>query len=309
MGHVSCRFSAPGSVMLMGEHAVLNGSRSICCAIDRRIRLSAEAQDERSISIRSGLGAFETSLDHPDPNPEFEFVVRAFANMADQLRCGVSVEIESDLPETVGLGSSAAVTVCACAAARKLSGMDCDPGLVMDQAIAVVRGVQGRASGADCAASALGGVLGYRMDPPEVCRIANRHPLALVYSGYKRKTAEVIDLVDDRHRIFPEGYNKLFELVNEVVGEGLQAFEDGDWDRLGFLIDFNHGLMESMGVCDAGLSAIVHALRGCKGVLGAKISGSGLGDCAVALGSVPENCVVAGEIIEIEIAEEGLLAC
>ena len=48
----------------------------------------------------------------------------------------------------------------------------------------------------------------------------------------------------------------------------------------------NHTLMEALGVNDENLDRIVSALREEPNILGAKTSGSGLGDCAVGLGWV-----------------------
>jgi mevalonate kinase len=293
--------------MLMGEHAVLNGARAICCAVNRRVTVTAEIQQERRIDISSALGEFRTSLDNPETDPSFAFVLQACSAMAEELPGGVKLLIESEMSTTLGLGSSAAVTVAACAALRALAGRDCAPPLLFDQALAVVRAVQGRASGADCAASALGGMVGYRMDPRELWRLEQACPISLVYSGYKRKTAEVVELVRARQAEFPEGFNKLYELVHETVSEALRAVEDGDWARLGMLIDFNHGLMESLGVCDPTLARIVHELRACEGVWGAKISGSGLGDCALALGIPHAAAALSGERVDVAIDESGVL--
>lgn len=305
MGHASFKVSAPGSLMLMGEHAVLNGSRCIVCAVNRRISIACSAINDRKIEIQSKLGAFESPLDNPEPESPFQFAVMAVAHLKDALPGGISLKIESDIPETVGLASSAAVTVASCGAARRLAGLDCSPELVLDASISVVQSVQGRASGADVAAAALGGVLGYRMEPREIFRIEKTFPLALVYSGYKRPTPEVIEIVETRRQQFPEEFNVLYELVHSTVTEALQAIEIEDWRRLGTLMNFNHGLMDAMGVNNADLAKIVFALRRCADIEGAKISGAGLGDCVVGLGK-PNSSDLGGELINVELTTKGL---
>lgn len=293
--------------MLMGEHSVLQGGRALSAAVNRRVTVLLRRRPERRISIESSLGQIETSLDNPEYGGKFDFVLRALGRIADHMEEGISAEICSDIPATVGLGSSAAVTVATCAAARALAGLESSRGLVMDEAVSVVRAVQGKASGADCAASVWGGAVGYRIDPLECVPLDRDCPLTLVYCGYKRKTAEVIELVGQRRRLFAEGFNKLDELVSMTVSEGIAAFAGGQWERLGFLMDFNHGLMESMGVANRDLARIVHRLRAQEGILGAKISGSGLGDCAVALGTPPANADLGGERIEVEIDRKGVV--
>lgn len=302
----SFKVSVPGSVMLMGEHAVLRGSRCICAAIARRIEISVEPLVERNLQIESELGNLTVPLDCLDPKPPFEFLLAAFRRFAADMNHGLRIRIDSDIPSDVGFGSSAAVTVAAVAVGCRLAGRECSPRTAIDHALSAVRDVQGRASGADCAASALGGIVGYRMEPFELSPVERSFPLTLVYCGYKRKTAEVIGLVDERASAFKEGFIKLNELVHLSVNEALQAIEEDDWERVGFLMDFNQGLMESMGVCNADLSSILHPLRAAKDILGAKISGSGMGDCVVGLGRASRDLDLQHKVFHIDIAEEGL---
>ncbi len=291
--------------MLMGEHAVLNGSRCIVCAVNRRISITCSAINDRKIAIQSKLGVFETSLDNPEPEPPFQFVIAAVAQVKDALPGGIRLNIKSDIPETVGLASSAAVTVAACAAARKLAKLNCEPELVLDASISAVRAIQGQASGADTAAATFGGVLGYRMEPREILRIDRIFPITLVYTGYKRPTPEVIGIVESHRQRFPEEFNVLYELVHSIVNEALQAIENEDWRRLGALMNFNQGLMDAMGVSNADLAKIVFALRRCAQINGAKISGAGLGDCVVGLGK-PNNSDIGGKLINVELTKKGL---
>ena len=50
--------SAPGSLMLMGEHAVLHGKKALVCAIDQRISVSLTPREDARISIVSALGEY-----------------------------------------------------------------------------------------------------------------------------------------------------------------------------------------------------------------------------------------------------------
>jgi len=291
--------------MLMGEHAVLDGSRCIVSAINKRVAVTCNPIEDRRIVIDSALGHFETDLDEPELKPPFDFATAAIAHLNEEIPGGVELEIKSEIDSKVGLGSSAAVVAAASAIARRLAGLQCAPKLVMEHALSVIRFIQGRGSGADVAASTIGGVIGYRMDPREIFEFDNCIPLTLVYCGYKRPTPEVIDLVRDHKKKFPEGFIALYELLNATVTEALEAIEKEDWHRLGFLANFNQGLMESMGVNNADLSRIVYALRESPGIYGAKISGSGLGDCVIGIGTTSTK-ELAGEVIEIAPSKTGL---
>ena len=48
--------SAPGKVILFGEHFVVYGVKAILCAINKRIMVTAEKSEENKIFIKSNIG-------------------------------------------------------------------------------------------------------------------------------------------------------------------------------------------------------------------------------------------------------------
>lgn len=291
--------------MLMGEHAVLKGSRSVVAALDKRITITCTSTENRQLELESGLGNMVTSLDTPSPPPALQFATAAVSKFSDRIPHGVRIRIASDIPTDTGLGSSAAVTVACLAAARKMAGFDWEEKALIQSATEVVRSIQGKASGADLAAATVGGVIGYRSEPLEFFQVAQQIPIALVYCGYKRKTSEVIEWVDKRWEKHPEELNLLYELVHRTVTRALGFLESGDMEEAGKLMDFNQGLMDAMGVNNADLSNLIFHLRESEEIYGAKISGSGLGDCVIGLGS-KEGLETNGEILDVAASERGL---
>ncbi len=61
----------------------------------------------------------------------------------------------------------------------------------------------------------------------------------------------------------------------------------GDWVRLGWLANTQQGLMEALGLNTPELDRLLHCMRSCRGIHGAKISGAGRGDCVVGVGETP----------------------
>ncbi len=278
------RASAPGSLMLFGEHAVLHGKRALVCAVTSRLTVRLGPRTDRRVCIESALGRHETSLDAPEPSIPFRFVMAALAHGLAGLPGGFDLAIDSEFSPTVGLGSSAAVTVATLAALDAHAGRTTDREALVRAAREVIRRVQGAGSGADAAASVFGGIVAYRADPMAIRRIAQAPPLTLVYSGAKTPTPEVIRRVESARAAMPAVFNAIYEAMNRVAEEATAAIEQANWTRTGALMNVAQGLMDAIGVNDAALSSIVHALRADPAVLGAKISGSGLGDCVVALG-------------------------
>lgn len=275
MNKVSICASAPGSLMLLGEHAVLHGRRALVCAIDQRMRVSRAPLAEPLLKIDSALGRYQAPLTDLTDHPNFRFVLDVVRQY--QPTEGLALTIDSDFSSEIGFGSSAAVTV---ATHAVMLGPGLDLGDLFDRALATVHRVQGRGSGADLAASVWGGVVAYRADPLEVHPLRESFPLTAVYSGGKMKTADVIRLVEERRALQPAYYEKIFDRMDQGVGEVVDRFSE-----LARALRFNQALMEEMGLCNAALGEIVHRFRAHR--IPAKISGSGLGDCAIGLGGFP----------------------
>ena len=60
--------------------------------------------------------------------------------------------------------------------------------------------------------------------------------------------------------------------------------EQENWLALGRMMNIQQGVMNALGVSTPLLNQLVDALKVLPGIYGAKISGSGLGDCIIGLG-------------------------
>lgn len=292
--------------MLLGEHAVLHGRLSLVAAVSQRLTVSLTPRPDSRVEIVSALGRYEGELGRLAPHPDFRFVLKAIEKEQAQLRHGFTLSVVSDFSHTIGFGSSAAVTVATIGALMALRGQEPDPAAAFARALEIVREVQGLGSGADVAASVYGGIVAYRAKPLDIQPLAERHPLTAVYSGSKRPTPEVVNLVARRGRQFPHMFEDIFDLMERCSMDAFEAIQLRDWPLFGQILNIGQGLMDAIGVNTAALSAIVYALRADPGILGAKISGSGLGDCAIALGR-PQAADFPHAFIPVDVAERGLV--
>ena len=277
--------SAPGSLMLMGEHAVLRGQPAIVCAISKRMKIKLTPRDDGEIVLHSALGEHETTLKELAPSDSFRFVLGAIRANREGLEQGFELDIKSEMSHQMGLGSSAAVTVATLAALVGAQGRTPDPRLLLEQGAQVIRKVQGGVgSGADVAASTYGGCLRFYADPQEVVKLPTSPQLTVLYSGSKMPTPEVIAVVAEKRKKQPEVFAKLDTMIGELVKRAFEAAAHDDWAAMGELMNVNQGLMDALGVNNAKLAELVFALRADPKIHGSKISGSGLGDCVVGLG-------------------------
>jgi len=297
--------SAPGSLMLLGEHAVLHGHRAVATTLSPRIKVILRTRADRTLNIFSRLGEYSSEVSELRPRPPFEFLLTAVSTHSDAFETGVDIHVASDFSERVGLGSSAAVTVATHAAV--LAWLGCETGVerLFDLALNTIHTVQGLGSGADAAASIWGGTVAYRQAPRDIRRLSTLCPLTVVYSGGKCPTPEVVARVQELRRQNRELYDTLFAAIGRIVDTSIEPLEREDWPALGRLFNIHQGLLDALGVNNATLAAIAYALRAQDGIFGSKISGAGLGDCVIGLGAARSG-ITAYEVLDIETTNTGV---
>jgi mevalonate kinase len=300
--------------MLLGEHAVLHGRRALVCAINKRMTVSLSQINKPILRIVSDLGTYETPLGELTDHPDFRFVLDAVRQYP--LKQGIELKIESEFSSDIGFGSSAAVTVATHAAFMRGQSLNIDengkvknqgltphegltPQELFKRSLATIHRVQGRGSGADVAASVFGGVVAYRAEPLEIIQLKESFPLTAVYSGSKMKTAAVIRYLEERRALNPDYFERIFDRMDASVGEVI-----ADFPTLGRNLILNQKLMEEMGLCNDALAEIIQNFQTLDSSEArkasppwwrgndqrewqtpAKISGSGLGDCVIGLGT------------------------
>lgn len=285
------KIKVPGSLMLFGEHAVLHGSLAIVYAVKRYITVTLTPRLDEFINIKSNLlGNFRLKITNFKIQAPWELVLTAIASQLKKLPNGFNLIIESDFSAQIGLGSSAAVVVAIIKVLKQwLEGHDKNAIAVVKAARKVIRAVQGVGSGADVAASVFGGVISYQMQPLAINRLLSELPLVAVYSGNKVPTKKVIQKVNLIQAQHTKIFKSIFAAIDNCTRSALIAIHNKDWQKLGQLMNIHQGLQDAIGVNNSILSELIFSLRQNPNIYGAKISGSGLGDCVIGLGTLPTN--------------------
>lgn len=293
--------SAPGSLMLLGEYAVLHDYPAVVCAIDKRISVIIEPTDSDEIEIISSLGSHTTTLKTIDVVAPFTFVLATLKLFQKRLPSGCKISITSEFSHEVGFASSAAVTVATLAALTAWLDVSYSPLESILLARNVIQSVQGMGSGADVAACTLGGVVAYRMQPLSADRISDDIPLTVIYSGNKTPTVDAITHVNQVFAKHKHLYKKILQAIGECAAEGMEAVKKNDLKSLGHVMNIQQGLMHALQVSTPQLQSICDFLDTSPDILGAKISGSGLGDCVVGLGHAKNV-----EQISVNVSDKGI---
>ena len=272
--------------MLMGEHAVLAGHPAIVVAMDTFMQVSLTPRDDKRIEIQSALGELSLPIDKISPIKPFEFVLEAIR--AWPITEGFTLNIQSDFSHTVGLGSSAAVTVCTHHVIADFQNTPIDKQSLFEKSLATVHAVQGRGSGADIAASVYGGIVSYQLTPEPIITPLTSKPLpvTLIYSGSKTPTPEVLAYVENRFKNKPDTLAEIYQRIGNLSEKAIQAIKDNNLVSLGKLMKSQQSAMVDLGVCNDALSSLYQNALSDPSCLGAKISGSGLGDCLITLNTI-----------------------
>lgn len=305
MAHRKVVSSAPGKLMLYGEHAVVYGSPCIVTAVDQRVRVSIEPNGEGEIHVSSpnvGLDEYHKKInrlgkdDLPKSMAFVEMLVKRFYDKY-KVKDGIRISTESDFSTQFGFGSSAAVVSALTLALSKYFEHKMEKRDIFEMAYQAVLDVQGVGSGFDVAASVYGGTLYYVTPGTIIENIFNGNlPMVVGYTGVKADTPTLIRQVAELKRN-EKWVDSVFGDIKDLVNEAKIKFVKNDFVRLGKLMNKNQKLLSTLNVSSVELDKMI---KGCKdsGAHGAKLSGAGGGDCMIAFVSEESRDKVISSIKE-----------
>ena len=251
--------SAPGKVILLGEHAVVFGHRAIAAAVS--------LQTTVTVYRRPGPSRVEeTSIQDP----------RLASALATEVAAdGIGVRIRSDVPVGCGMGSSAALAIAVVRAMTRLEGREASLRELVDRGFALERVFHGNPSGLDHTVSASGGALLFRKGAPaEELRVKKPLRLVIANTGTPSNTAQMVEGVRRRNPA------ELLMRLGALVEMAAAAISRGD--PIGGYLNDAHRCLRLMGVSTPQLDELCRAMEA-AGSKGAKLSGAGGGGIAIAL--------------------------
>lgn len=313
--------SAPGKLMLFGEHAVVYGYPCIATAVDQRMKATLTRLEELVFELEASdvdVGGYKktlTEIGKGDIPKGAKFVEIALKNFFQNhpIKGGVRLETSSEFSSQFGFGSSSASTVCAIKAFSELFGAKLSQKEMFDISYKTVLDIQGKGSGFDVAAAIYGGTFyfvtgGKVIEPLEIKELQ----LIVGYTGVKADTTTLIKQVAEKKDKNPEKVERIFQAIAKLVNEAKQKMLEGDWGRVGKLMDFNQEYLRDLGVSSEKLEAMISAAKK-AGAWGAKLSGAGGGDCMIALApSVKREAVrkaieeAGGQVIDVRANAQGV---
>ena len=280
--------SAPGKVILCGEHAVVFGQPALALPV-HQVQAKAtvtEIRDEKrgrilihapDIQFTRWMHEIETD------NPLLRVVQLTLEKMDLHDQHALKIEIQSSIPIASGMGSSAAISIAIIRALSQHLGSLLPPEQQSQIAFEVEIIHHGTPSGIDNTVVAFEKPIYFvREEEPIPFEIGASFYLVIADSGIASPTSEAVAKVRERWSKEKAYYEALFDQIGFISHSALRAIKAGQIHVLGSLLNHNQLLLDTLGVNSPELERLIQvALK--SGALGAKLSGAGLGGNMIAL--------------------------
>jgi mevalonate kinase len=280
--------SAPGKIILFGEHAVVYGYSAIAVPVTQvsaKVTLTPNIHGEPGLVLIDApdirLESDLTSL--PDTNPIKAAIHGLLAHLKTDHIPACTLKIKSTIPVASGLGSGAAVSVAIIRVLAGFLGERLPDETVSRLAFEVEKIHHGTPSGIDNTVITYQKPVYFTKDHPiETFRITSPFHIVIGDTGIASPTIDTVGDVRAAWQADPPRFNCLFTAINSITKTARQTIEGGYPERLGPLMDENHQLLREMGVSSPALERLVEAAKA-AGASGAKLSGGGRGGNMIAL--------------------------
>lgn len=308
--------------MLAGEYVVLDGALALVAAVGRRA--TANWAPARNDSRLIGRNSAETGPLPPEALLARTLAERRLHPVPHALTLDVSALRSGD--RKLGLGSSAAGAAAVAGAVFAFAGRDITrPDVrreVLDVALEGHQTVAPQGSGADVAASVLGGFVRFRrLDAERVEAEPTPWPIDLharvVWTGTEARTSELVARVRELEASNPSTYADRMGTLRAASEAMVEAFTAGDARRVVEATGTHHRAMAALGdaagapIVESRLEQVAELARAAGGA--AKPSGAGGGDVSIAFfaddsatESFDDQCRNAGLTpVELRLGAEG----
>ena len=274
-----------GKIILLGEHSVVYGRHAIAVPAPVNIRTKVQDTEDEILLMIPSWGV-EYRLDkNPEKRQSFEKPAGLILDQMGLSKKGMKIEVFSDIPRGMGLGGSAAIAVSIIKALNNHFKLALNQDEINQMALESEKIAHGNPSGIDNTMATYGHPLIFRNgDNPliEPLNINETFSILVGFSSTEGLTAKTVGIVRDLWKKNPGVYEKIFDEIDSLALQSIQAIQNNDFELLGQLMNINHGLLNTLQVSTPELERLIMIARE-SGALGAKLTGGGGGGAVIAL--------------------------
>ena len=274
-----------GKIILLGEHSVVYGRHAVAVPAPVNIRTKVQDTEDEILLMIPSWGV-EYRLDkNPEKRQSFEKPAGLILDQMGLSKQGMKIEVFSDIPRGMGLGGSAAIAVSIIKALNNHFKLALNQDEINQMALESEKIAHGNPSGIDNTMATYGHPLIFRNgDNPliEPLNINETFSILIGFSSTEGLTAKTVGIVRDLWKKNPGVYEKIFDEIDSLALQSIQAIQNNDFELLGQLMNINHGLLNTLQVSTPELERLIMIARE-SGALGAKLTGGGGGGAVIAL--------------------------
>jgi mevalonate kinase len=308
--------SAPGKIILFGEHAVVHGQPAIAVPLSAvQVTVTAEivapgggltihAPDVgAALQLSSGSSVFAYTPDAETPyTAHYDALVYPIQVALEALHSTLPdmiLTVRSTIPIASGLGSGAALAAAMIRAVAFAVGHPIDNDTLNPLVYEVEKHHHGTPSGIDNTVIVYQTPVYFVRDQPiETFRIAHPFTVIVADTGHASPTKIAVSDVRQLYEREPGRIGAIFARIGAITRAARAIIESAtieSTESLGPLMDENHALLCDLTVSSPDLDRLCAAARA-SGALGAKLSGAGRGGNMIAL-VTPEHARSVSEAL------------
>lgn len=295
--------SAPGKIILFGEHAVVYGRPAIAVPLTevqaRAALVPAEARTGFRI-LAPDLGRDYDLAQATTADPLAAIIQATLRHLGQENAPDAILHVSSTIPLGRGLGSGAAISTVIVRVMAQFFNQSLPPADVSALVYEVEKLYHGTPSGIDNTVVAFEQPVYFVKGRP-IQRMRVSQPLTLVVgdTGVVAPTHTVVGDLRRRWQAEPERYEGYFDEVGAIVNQARMSIEQGGLGQMaiGELMNENQALLETLGVSSRELNRLIETARA-AGAVGAKLSGAGWGGNMIALAWPDQAAAIAQALTE-----------
>jgi len=275
--------SAPGKIILFGEHAVVYGRPAIAVPVTQVRATALVEPGEHGLIIHAADIDRSVAIDSVNSNDPLAAIVNLTLAQLNCPQPDLEITIRSTIPIASGLGSGAAVSTAIVRALARWCGARLDDAAVNALVYEVEKLHHGTPSGIDNTVIAYQQPVYFiRGAAIQTFAVAQPFTVAIGNTGVASSTRITVGDVRTGWEIDRARYEAWFDRIGAIVQQARSAIESGAIDRLGPLLDQNQVLLRDLDVSSVELERLILAAKQ-AGASGAKLVGGGRGGNMIAL--------------------------